>query len=102
MKAWRLPIAMSLNEQHPDDITLNRAWCERQTHRLLGYEVLRKAIEARPDKLAAYELADRTASDHHEADRIFNRKFLPRLVAKLGRKPTHENIKAIRTFFSKR
>jgi hypothetical protein len=79
---------------------MDRQWCEKQTHRLLGYEVLRKAIEARSDKLPAYELADRTASDHHEAGRVFNHKFLPRLLQSLGRQPTPENIAAIRKFFN--
>ena len=84
----------------PADITMNRSWRDRQTNRLLGYEVLRKSIEARDGKLPAYELADRTASDHHEADRIFNHKFLPRLLQVLGRTPTQENIAAIRKYFN--
>jgi hypothetical protein len=82
------------------DITLDSVWQNRQTMRLLGYEVLRKAIEARHGKIPAYELADRTASDHHEAGRVFNHKFLPCLLQKLGREPNAQNIKAIRKFFN--
>ncbi len=84
----------------PADITKNAAWRNRQTTRLLGYEVLRKSVEGRSDKIAAYDLADRTASDHLEAGRVFNTKFLPRLLQKLGRTPTRQNIEAIRKFFN--
>lgn len=82
------------------DITTNKVWCNRQTERLLGYEVLRKTIDARDGKIPAYELADRTASDHHEAGRVFNKKFLPRLLKSLGRDASEANIIAIRKFFN--
>lgn len=82
------------------DITTDRQWCNRQTTRLLGFEVLRKGIGQTNGKIPAYELADRTASDHHEAGRIFNKRFLPRLLQKLGREATPENIAAIRKYFN--
>lgn len=84
----------------PADITKNAKWRHRQTTRLLGYEVARKAIEARNGKIAAGDIADLTASDHREAGRVLSYKFLPRLLTALGKPPTRENIKAIRKFFN--
>lgn len=102
--AERLPIVMTSTrvkrKRHKPDITHSREWRERQVNRLLGFEVLQKAIRGSSAKLTAHALADLTASDYLEAGRVFNRKFLPRLLERLGRTPTPENLEAIRKFFN--
>ena len=52
------------------DITTDPEWEAEQVDRLLGFEVLRHAVEARYQEVAPVELADRTALDKGYAYRI--------------------------------
>ncbi len=81
------------------DKTSSKLWRDAQTTRLLGFEVLRRSLSGLPDKMGSRDIADMTASGEREAGRIFNRKFIPALLAKLGREPTRKNRTAIRKFF---
>ena len=52
------------------DITLNEAWQEEQTDRLLGYEILKHTMTADYHPVEPADLADKIAADKGLSHRI--------------------------------
>jgi hypothetical protein len=56
-----------------NDPTLNPVWEAEQVDRLLGFEVLRRAVDARYQPVNPVELADRVAVDKGYPHRIIEK-----------------------------
>lgn len=55
------------------DITLNPQWEAEQVDRLVGFEILRRAVDARYQPVNPADLADRVAVDKGYPNRIIEK-----------------------------
>lgn len=80
----------------PPDETIDPAWQAEQQNRLLGFEVLQHILKGHPAGLSPTAIRERTGGTRLGPDEVYRKKFIPKLLKKLGATNYDEALSKVR------